>query len=126
MSAAESRLLPVSAPQQSTAITRAPSCRQYASAFRPRTSATVCTTTEGKAPLTIVGSASGAERRIGDDKMRIVFEIVVVWVVLSCTLGPVLTWLFFYGERRARSQRALDERLARQHDGAELTGVRAA
>jgi hypothetical protein len=63
---------------------------------------------------------------MGDDKMRIVFEIVVVWVVLSCTLGPALTWLFFYGERQARTQRA-DERFARQHDGAELTtGVRAA
>jgi hypothetical protein len=37
--------------------------------------------------------------------MRIVFEIVAVWVVLSCTLGPALTWLFFYGERRARTQR---------------------
>jgi hypothetical protein len=59
--------------------------------------------------------------------MRIALEIVVVWVVLSCTLGPGLTWLLFYEKRRARSQRALAERRARQRDGAEITtDVRAA
>jgi hypothetical protein len=44
--------------------------------------------------------------------MRIVIEIVVGWVILSCTLGPALTWALFYGKRRARVQRAnrvLDE-----------------
>ena len=51
------------------------------------------------------------------DKMRIVFGIVVAWVILSCTLGPALTWLFFYGERRARNR---PERRARQSEGAEL------
>jgi len=30
-------------------------------------------------------------------------KIVICWVVLSCTLGPLATWLFFYGKRtRAR------------------------
>jgi hypothetical protein len=23
------------------------------------------------------------------------------WVLFSCTLGPCLTWLFFYGERQS-------------------------
>jgi hypothetical protein len=32
--------------------------------------------------------------------MRIALEIVVVWVVLSCTLGPVLTWLLFYDNQK--------------------------
>jgi hypothetical protein len=58
------------------------------------------------------------------------FEVVAAWVVLNCTLGPVVTWLFFYGERRARTQRAyraIDESPARQGDKAGLTvGVRAA
>jgi hypothetical protein len=33
-------------------------------------------------------------------------KIVVWWVVLSCTLGPLTTWLFFYGKRtRVRQTR---------------------
>ena len=36
-------------------------------------------------------------------------KIVVWWVVLSCTLDPVLTWLFFYGVRE-------DDALERKRD----------
>ena len=31
------------------------------------------------------------------------------WVLLSCTLGPCLTWLFFYGERQRKQ--AKDRRM---------------
>jgi hypothetical protein len=34
--------------------------------------------------------------------MRIIPEIVAGWIVLSCTLGPLLVWAFFYPERRWR------------------------
>lgn len=32
-------------------------------------------------------------------------KIVVCWVLLSCTLGPLFTWLFFYGDREAQRNR---------------------
>lgn len=32
-------------------------------------------------------------------------KIVVCWVLLSCTLGPLFTWLFFYGDREHEAQR---------------------
>lgn len=35
--------------------------------------------------------------------MPIVIEIVVGWIVLSCTVGPLLTWAFFYPQRRAKA-----------------------
>ena len=41
--------------------------------------------------------------------MRIVFEIVIGWVILSCTLGPALLWLFFYGKRRERTEREAEQ-----------------
>jgi hypothetical protein len=48
-----------------------------------------------------------------DEKMQTVFVVVVVWVALSCTLGPLLTWAFFYWKRRARAiQAPLDHRTA--------------
>jgi hypothetical protein len=34
--------------------------------------------------------------------MRIAIDVLAGWVVLSCTVGPVLTWLFYWGERRDR------------------------
>lgn len=38
-------------------------------------------------------------------------KIVIWWVVLSCTLGPLMTWLFFYGKRnRARQMRHVTPR----------------
>jgi hypothetical protein len=42
--------------------------------------------------------------------MRIVIEVPVGWIVLSCTVGPVLTWMFFWGERRARATEAAGQR----------------
>lgn len=42
--------------------------------------------------------------------MQTVFVIVVVWIILSCTLGPLLTWAFFYSKRRARAGKELDRR----------------
>jgi hypothetical protein len=42
--------------------------------------------------------------------MRIVIEVVVGWIVLSCTVGPVVTWMFFWGERRARETQSADRR----------------
>jgi hypothetical protein len=42
--------------------------------------------------------------------MRIVIEVVVGWIVLSCTVGPVLTWLFYWGERRAKAIEAGGQR----------------
>ena len=42
-------------------------------------------------------------------------KIVVWWVVLSCTLGPLMTWLFFYGAREDDArERALQENARRR------------
>jgi hypothetical protein len=35
--------------------------------------------------------------------MRIACEAIITWVVLSCMLGPLLTWAFFYPLRRSRA-----------------------
>jgi hypothetical protein len=35
--------------------------------------------------------------------MRIAFEAIIAWVILSCMLGPLLTWAFFYPLRRSRA-----------------------
>jgi hypothetical protein len=40
--------------------------------------------------------------------MRILFEIVIAWAVLSCTLGPCFCWLFFYGARQKLRERKLN------------------
>jgi hypothetical protein len=37
--------------------------------------------------------------------MALVLKILGWWVVLSCTLGPCLTWLFFYSKRQRRQVR---------------------
>jgi hypothetical protein len=52
--------------------------------------------------------------------MRIVIEVVIAWVVLSCTLGPLLTWAFFYSRRRARAIDADRDRWAAAHPTAAL------
>jgi hypothetical protein len=31
-------------------------------------------------------------------------KIMIWWLVLSCTLGPLTTWLFFYGKRTRSSE----------------------
>lgn len=30
-------------------------------------------------------------------------EAIGFWFVLSCLLGPCVTWMFFYGKRQART-----------------------
>jgi hypothetical protein len=40
--------------------------------------------------------------------MQTVVGIVVGWFVISFTLGPLLTWAFFYPLRRERAMRAHD------------------
>jgi hypothetical protein len=37
--------------------------------------------------------------------MQTFIEVVIEWIVLSCTVGPVLTWAFFYSKREARATR---------------------
>jgi hypothetical protein len=32
--------------------------------------------------------------------MLLALKIFGVWLLVSCTLGPCLTWLFFFGVRR--------------------------
>ena len=45
--------------------------------------------------------------------MQTVFVVVVVWIALSFTLGPLLAWAFFYSERRAKAvDPAFDHRTA--------------
>jgi hypothetical protein len=44
--------------------------------------------------------------------MRIVIEVLVGWIVLSCTVGPVLTWMFFWGARRAKAVETAGQRSA--------------
>jgi hypothetical protein len=34
--------------------------------------------------------------------MRLTAEIIGLWIVSSCIVGPCLTWLFYYGKRRER------------------------
>ena len=36
--------------------------------------------------------------------MELALKIMGWWVLLSFTLGPCLTWLFFYGERRSQGK----------------------
>jgi hypothetical protein len=47
--------------------------------------------------------------------MRIVIEVIVGWVVLSCTVGPVLTWMFFWGARRSRAIETAGQRSVRTY-----------
>lgn len=46
----------------------------------------------------------------GDVTMRTVILIVAWWTLLSCTIGPLLTWVFFWGEREHRDGRRIEAR----------------
>jgi hypothetical protein len=35
--------------------------------------------------------------------MRTVLDVLFAWAALSCALGTLLAWAFFYPERRARA-----------------------
>jgi hypothetical protein len=37
--------------------------------------------------------------------MRVFLEVVAMWIAASCVIGPCLTWLFWYGERRRQNGR---------------------
>lgn len=37
--------------------------------------------------------------------MKPALEIIGWWMLLSCTLGPLATWMLFYGKRRRRAAR---------------------
>ena len=41
--------------------------------------------------------------------MTTILHIIGWWVLLSCTLGPCLSWLFFYGARADRTAAAEQE-----------------
>jgi hypothetical protein len=47
--------------------------------------------------------------------MRIVIEVVVGWIVLSCAVGPLLASAFFCSKRRARAIDADRDRWAAAH-----------
>jgi hypothetical protein len=37
--------------------------------------------------------------------MQTFLGIVLGWIVLSCTVGPLLTWSFFHSKREAKAAR---------------------
>ncbi|MBV8574384.1 MAG: hypothetical protein JOZ58_05005 [Acetobacteraceae bacterium] len=41
--------------------------------------------------------------------MTLALKIIGLWLLLSCALGPCLTWLLFYGKRR--TEQTKDRRL---------------
>lgn len=47
--------------------------------------------------------------------MQLTLRIIGLWMLLSFTLGPCLTWAFFYPERRARAARADHDRWIATH-----------
>lgn len=49
--------------------------------------------------------------------MRTAILIVAWWTLLSCTIGPLLTWVFFWGEREQRDRHRIE---ARSKDAAEM------
>ena len=49
--------------------------------------------------------------------MRTVIQIVAWWTLLSCTIGPLLTWVFFWGERKQRDGHLIE---ARRGDATEM------
>ena len=49
--------------------------------------------------------------------MRTVIYIVAWWTFLSCTIGPLLTWAFFWGERQHRDRHLIE---APSKDAAEM------
>ena len=52
--------------------------------------------------------------------MKLVLEIIGSWILLSCVVGPCLTWAFFYSKRRAQDTRTPERRNVRKvrYDGA--------
>ena len=62
------------------------------------------------APKTQVCAGTGTEKRlvalmglgVTECAAMLAIKIIGWWVLLSFTLGPSLTWLFFYGQRQRK------------------------
>ena len=59
---------------------------------------------------------------LGGRHMRTVILIVAGWTLLSCTVGPLLAWLFFYGERQQRDAHRIEARSGRVAEKPMRTG----
>jgi hypothetical protein len=44
--------------------------------------------------------------------MRLIAEIIGLWILASCIIGPCLTWLFYYGKRLSRKRKRTNEKPA--------------
>lgn len=44
----------------------------------------------------------------GDVSMSTIIQILALWTLVSCVLGPLLTWAFFWSERNEREGRRID------------------
>jgi hypothetical protein len=55
--------------------------------------------------------------------MRIVVEVALGWVALSCVVGPALAWIFFYPERRANAIHAAHDRWVATHPTSPLESM---
>ena len=42
--------------------------------------------------------------RSGDSHMKLAFQLIACWLVVSCVVGPLFSWAFFWGERLARDE----------------------
>jgi hypothetical protein len=62
----------------------------------------------------------GSGQRPGGSLMLFA-KIVIWWIVLSCTLGPLSSWLFFYGKREARQGRQVGPRAISYRPRLQLT-----
>ena len=36
--------------------------------------------------------------------MKLAFQLLACWLVVSCVVGPLFSWAFFWGERLARDE----------------------
>ena len=79
------------------------------------------------APKTQICAPDGNQRNLvavrslgarGCPAMALALKIIGWWMLLSCTLGPCLTWRFFYGERQRKYEqdrrRSIDSTSSRQ------------
>jgi hypothetical protein len=51
-----------------------------------------------------VGTIGDFACRWGESQMKFAFQLLACWLVVSCAVGPLLTWAFFWGERVARDE----------------------
>jgi hypothetical protein len=36
--------------------------------------------------------------------MKLAFQLIACWLMVSCVVGPLFSWAFFWGERLARDE----------------------